>query len=170
MQCRTKAGEGGGRGKGSGNGCALAFLVASALASTNSATTRGWLTASPVAATTPPREGSAHFALARRPRMESQYNDAASRRTICIEGTPIRHKAPPSDGSQVALIASLGMRRAAREFLVAPSWGRAMLSIVLSTLLSIAGRSCVTGWTRAKRLGTIFLDGFSGTPSASYGV
>jgi len=33
-----------------------------------------------------------------------------------------------------------------------------MLSIMLSTLLSIPVRSCVTSWTRAKRLGAIFLD------------
>jgi hypothetical protein len=45
-----------------------------------------------------------------------------------------------------------------------------MLSIVLSTLLSIARRSCVTGWTRAKRLGAVLLDVFSFTLSASYGV
>ena len=34
-----------------------------------------------------------------------------------------------------------------------------MLSIVLSLLLSIRGRSDVTGWTRAKRLGAVFVDG-----------
>jgi hypothetical protein len=45
-----------------------------------------------------------------------------------------------------------------------------MLSIVLSTLLSIGGRAVRYGWTRAKRLGAVFLDVFSFAPSASYGA
>jgi hypothetical protein len=45
-----------------------------------------------------------------------------------------------------------------------------MLSTMLSTLLSIGGVPCVTGWTRAKRLGAVSLDVLSFTPSANYGA